>query len=51
MFVDVARQIIVENIKFETHGYGLQLSKKDLATRHVLKTKRSLKISEDISDK
>ena len=24
LFVDVARQVIVENIKFETHGYGLQ---------------------------
>ena len=24
LFVDVARQIIVEDTKFETHSYGLQ---------------------------
>ena len=24
MFIDISRQVIVENIKFETHSYGLQ---------------------------
>ena len=43
MFVDIARQIIVENIKLETHSYGLQSNKKDPATRYVLKTKLSFK--------
>ena len=39
MFVDIARQVIVENMKFETHTVIVfSLSKKDTATRHALKT-------------
>ena len=44
MFIEVARQVIVENIKFEAHSSGLQCySKKDLDTRRALKTKLSFK--------
>ena len=46
MFVDIALQIIMENIKFETQLWSS--SKKDPATRHVLKTKLPLKVSENI---
>ena len=42
MFVGTACQTIVENIKFETYSNN-NLSKKDPATRHVLKTKFSFK--------
>ena len=51
LFVDVACKVIVKNIKFETYSYGLQLSKKDPTTRDALKTKFSLKVSENTSDK
>ena len=43
MLVDIANQVIVENIKFETHSYGLQSCKKDLASRHGLNTRLSFK--------
>ena len=43
-FVDIVRQVIVENVKFETHSYGLQSSKKGYDSRHVQKTKLSFKI-------
>ena len=39
MFVDIARQIIVENI-----AMAFNFSKKDPATKHVLKTKLSFNI-------
>ena len=42
--VDIARQVIVENVKFETHDYDLQSSKKGHDSRHVQKTKLSFKI-------
>ena len=43
LFVDIARQVILQNVKFETHSYALQSSKKDHATRHALRTKLSFK--------
>ena len=47
MFVNIAPQIIVEYIKFETQLWPSILkkdpAKKDPATRHVLKTKLSFK--------
>ena len=51
MFVDIAHQIIMENIKFEamvlvnglSYGLSYDLSKKDPATTHVLKTTLSFK--------
>ena len=39
MFVDVARQVIVENIKFEYIVMVFNLSKKDSTTGRALKTK------------
>ena len=44
LFVDIARQVTVENVKFETHSYGLQSSKKGHDSRHAQKTKLSIKI-------
>ena len=43
MFVDVARQVIVESISLKHITTVFRLSKKEIATRHALKTKLSFK--------
>ena len=51
LFVDIARQVIVENVKFKTYSYGLQSCKKGNDSRHAQKLRFPLKVSENVSDK
>ena len=51
MFLDIALQIIVENIKFETKLWSSILVKKTLLLDMFWKLSFPLKVSENISDK
>ena len=51
MFVDIARQIIMKNIEFETKLWSSIFVKKTLLLDWFWKLSFTLKISENISDK